>query len=47
MLKKMFIEIRLRNPMTYIFKGDVKIVKIYMLKFNVSILNKLKIMAFL
>ena len=29
MLKKMFIEIRLCNPMTYIFKGDVKIIKIY------------------
>ena len=26
MLNKMFIEIRLRNSMTYIFKGDVKIV---------------------
>ena len=47
MLKKMFIEIRLCNPMTYIFKGDVKIVKIYMVKFNVSILNRLKIMSFL
>ena len=46
MLKKMFIEIRLCNPMTYIFKGDVKIVKIYMMKFNVSILNRLKIMLF-
>ena len=44
MLKKMFIEIRLCNPMTHIFKGDVKIVKIYMVKFNVSILNRLKIM---
>ena len=46
MLKKMFIEIRLCNPMTHIFKGDVKIVKIYMVKFNVSILNRLKIMLF-
>ena len=40
-----FIEIRLCNPMTYIFKGDVKIVKIYMVKFNVSILNRFKIMG--
>ena len=46
MLKKMFIEIRLCNPMTYIFKGDVKIVKIYIVKLNVSILNSLKIMVF-
>ena len=47
MLKKMFIEIRLCSSMAYIFKGDVKIVKIYMVKFNVSILNRLKIMFFL
>ena len=46
MVKKMFIEIRLCNLMTYVFKGHVKIVKIYMAKFNVSILNRLKIMAF-
>ena len=46
MLKKMFIEIRLCNPMTYISKGDVKIVKMYMVKFNVSNLNRLKIMGF-
>ena len=46
MLKKMFIKIRLCNPMTYIFKEDVKIVKIYIVKFNVSILNRLKIMVF-
>ena len=45
MLKKMFIENRLRYPMTYIFKGDVKIVKVYMVKFNVSILKWLKIMG--
>ena len=42
----MFIEIGLCNPMMYIFKGDVKIVKIYMVKFNVSILNRLKVMVF-
>ena len=42
MLKKMFIEIRLCNPMTYIFKGHIKIVKIYMVKFDVSMLNRLK-----
>ena len=39
---KMFIEIGLCNPMTYVFKGHVKIVKIYMVKFNVSILDRLK-----
>ena len=33
MFKKMFIEIRLCNPMTYIFKGGVKIAKLYMVKF--------------
>ena len=43
MLKKMLIEIRLCNPVTYIFKGDVKIFKICMVKFNVSISNRLKI----
>ena len=42
MYKKMFIEIGLYNSMTYIFKGDVKIVKMYMVRFNVSILNMLK-----
>ena len=47
MMRKMFIEIRLCNLLTYIFKGHVKIVKIlYMVKFNVSILNRLKIMGF-
>ena len=38
----MFSEIRLRNRMTYVFKDHVKIVKIRMMKFNVSILNRLK-----
>ena len=38
----MFIEIRLCNLMTYVFKVHVKIVKIYMVKFNVSMLNRLK-----
>ena len=46
MVKKMFIKIRLCNPMTYDFKGHVKIVEIYMVKFNVSVLNSLKIMGF-
>ena len=46
MAKKMFIEIRLCNPMTYVFKGHIKIVKIYMVNFNVSVLNRLKIMVF-
>ena len=32
--------------MTYVFKDHVKIVKIYMVKFNVSILNRLKTMFF-
>ena len=43
----MFIEIRLCNRMTYVFKGHVKIVKICMMKFNVLILKRLKIMFFL
>ena len=47
MVKKIFLEIRLRNLMTYVFKGHVKIVKIYMVKFNVSNLNSLKITGFL
>ena len=45
MVKKMFIEIRLCNPMTYLKEHD-EIVEIYMVKFNVSILNRHKIMAF-
>ena len=44
---QMFIEIRLCDPMTYDFKGHVKIVETYMVKFNVSILNRLKIMGFI
>ena len=47
MVKEMFIEVKLCNLTTYVFKGHVKIVKIYMVKFNVSILNRLKIMDFL
>ena len=46
MIKKMFIGIGLCNPMTYVFKRHMKIVKIYLVKFNVSILNRLKIMGF-
>ena len=45
MVKKMFIEIKLCNPMTYVFKGHFKIVKINMVKFNVSILIRFKIMG--
>ena len=45
-VKKMFIEIKC-NRMTYAFKGHVNIVKIYMVKFNVSVLKWLKIMVFL
>ena len=41
----MFIENRLCNPITYDFNGHVKIVEIYMVKFNVSILNRLKIIG--
>ena len=43
MAKKMFIEIGLCNPKTHDFKGQVEI---YMVKFNVSILNGLKITEF-
>ena len=32
--------------MEYIFKGDVKIVNIYMVKFNALILNRLKVVGF-
>ena len=41
----MFIEIRSCNPMTCDFKGHVKIVEIYMVKSNVSVLNRVKIMV--
>ena len=47
MVKTMFIEVGLCNLTTYVFKGHVKIVKIYMVKFNGSMLNRLKIMFFL
>ena len=46
MVKKMFIDTRLCNRMTC-FKGHVEIVKIYIVQFNVPILNRLKIMGFL
>ena len=39
MVKKMFIEIKLCNPTTYVFKGHVKIVKFYMLKFKGTIMQ--------
>ena len=41
MLNKIFIEIRLRNLMAYVFKGHVKI----MVKFNVSIVKRLEIVG--
>ena len=41
------LKLDLYNPMTYVFKVHVKIVKIYMVKFNVSILNMPKMMDFL
>ena len=44
MVNKMFIEIRLYNPMTYVLKGMSKSLKKYMVKFDVSILIRLKIM---
>ena len=54
-MKKMFIEIgfKLKKPvfvkgfLIYVFKGRLKIVKVYMVKLNISILNRLKIMGFL
>ena len=46
-VKKIFIEIRLCNRMSYVFKGHVNIVKIYMVKFNVSVLKRLKNNGFL
>ena len=49
MVKKMFFEIRLCN-LTYVFKGNVKFAKIYiiyMVKVNVSILKRLEIIGFL
>ena len=46
MVKKIFIEIGSCNLMTYDFKGHAKIVKIYMMKFNVSVFNRFKIMVF-
>ena len=46
MVKRMFSQIRLDN-LTYVFKEYVKFAKIYMMKFNVSILNRLTIMGFL
>ena len=45
MVKKMCIEIRLCN-LTHVFKGHVKFAKINVVKFNVSILNKLKMIVF-
>ena len=45
--KKKFIEVRSCNRMMYFFKEHVKVVKIYMVKFNVSTLKRLKIMLFL
>ena len=46
MVEKIFIEIRLVKLMAYVFKGHVKFLKIYMVKFNVSILKRLKVMSF-
>ena len=46
MVKKMFIEVRLCNLTIYVFKEHVKIIKTCMVKFNVLILSRLKIMGF-
>ena len=46
MVKNMFIEVRLCYLTTYVFKEYVKMIKIFMVKFNVSILNRLKIVFF-
>ena len=42
MVKKIFNKVRLCNLMTHVFKGHAKIVEIYMVKFNVPILNGFK-----
>ena len=47
MVNEMFIEIRLYNLMSYVFKGHAKFVKIYMVKVHVSTLKRLKRMSFL
>ena len=47
MVQKMFTEISLCNLMAHVFKGHVKIVMKFMVKFNKLILNRLKIMGFL
>ena len=41
----MFIEIKLCN-LTYVFREHAKFAKIYMVTFNVSILNGFKIIGF-
>ena len=43
MVKKIFIQSRLCN-LTYVFKGHAKFAKMYMVNFNVSILNGLKVL---
>ena len=42
-----FMKLDLCNPMTYMFKVHVKMVKIYMVRFDVAILNRLNIIDFL
>ena len=46
MVKKILIETRFCNPITHVFKGHVKIVKMHKAQFNVSILNRFKTMFF-
>ena len=45
-MKKCLLKLDFCNTMTYMFKVHVKMVKIYMVKFNVAILSRLKIMGF-
>ena len=45
MVKKMFIQTRLCN-LTYVFKEHIKFAKKLMVKSNVSILSRLKIIGF-
>ena len=47
MVNKKLLEIRLCNLATYVFKRHVKIVKTYMVKINVPILNMFEIMIVL
>ena len=46
-VKKIFIGTRFNVfPVTCVFKGHAKIVKVYLVKFNVTTLNSLEVMRF-